>query len=111
MHILLQKRSATKDVCPSALDLSTSETLKAGENYVVRFKMPKEGSITTTDLLRGSITTENNALDDTVSLRVTLANNSGTGQSVTLRNSARLVGGAVEKTFPEQEVTVGSGVC
>ena len=33
----------------------------AGEKYVIRFKMPKEGSITTTDLLRGSITTENSA--------------------------------------------------
>ena len=38
----------------------------AGEKYVIRFKMPKAGSITTTDLLRGSITTENSALDDSV---------------------------------------------
>ncbi|MBI3162465.1 MAG: glutamate--tRNA ligase, partial [Chloroflexi bacterium] len=38
----------------------------AGEKYVIRFKMPKEGSIATTDLLRGSIITENSALDDTV---------------------------------------------
>ena len=35
-----------------------------GERYVIRFKMPKEGSITATDLLRGPITTENSALDD-----------------------------------------------
>jgi glutamyl-tRNA synthetase len=41
----------------------------AGERYVIRFKMPKEGSTTTTDLLRGPITTENSALDDTVLLR------------------------------------------
>ncbi|MFZ5856042.1 MAG: glutamate--tRNA ligase [Chloroflexota bacterium] len=41
----------------------------AGEKYVIRFKMPKEGSITTTDLLRGSITTENSALDDSVLLK------------------------------------------
>jgi len=41
----------------------------AGEKYVIRFKMPKEGSITTTDLLRGSITTDNSALDDTVLLK------------------------------------------
>ncbi len=40
-----------------------------GESHVIRFKMPKEGSITTTDLLRGASTTENSALDDTVLLK------------------------------------------
>src|SRR5512135_3419806 len=29
----------------------------AGERHVIRFKMPKEGSVTTTDLLRGTIVT------------------------------------------------------
>jgi glutamyl-tRNA synthetase len=43
--------------------------VKASEKYVIRFKMPKDGSITTTDLLRGSITTANSALDDSVLLR------------------------------------------
>ncbi|HET9913963.1 MAG TPA: glutamate--tRNA ligase [Anaerolineales bacterium] len=42
---------------------------ESGEKYVIRFKMPKEGSITATDLLRGSITTENSALDDSVLLK------------------------------------------
>jgi len=37
-----------------------------GEKYVIRFKMPKEGSITATDHLRGPIVTENAALDDSV---------------------------------------------
>jgi glutamyl-tRNA synthetase len=41
----------------------------AGERYVIRFKMPKQGSITSTDLLRGPITTENAALDDSVLLK------------------------------------------
>ena len=41
----------------------------AGEKYVIRFKMPKEGTITATDLLRGPITTENSALDDSVLLK------------------------------------------
>jgi len=41
----------------------------SGEKFVIRFKMPKEGSITSTDLLRGSITTENSALDDSVLLK------------------------------------------
>jgi len=41
----------------------------SGEKYVIRFKMPKEGSIITRDLLRGAITTDNSALDDSVLLR------------------------------------------
>ena len=41
----------------------------SGEKFVIRFKMPKEGSITTTDLVRGSSTIENSALDDTVLLK------------------------------------------
>ena len=41
----------------------------AGEKYVIRFKMPKEGSITATDLLRGSIMTGNSALNDSVLLK------------------------------------------
>jgi glutamyl-tRNA synthetase len=41
----------------------------AGERFVIRFKMPKEGSITATDLLRGQIVTENSALDDSVLLK------------------------------------------
>ncbi|MFA5838085.1 MAG: glutamate--tRNA ligase [Bellilinea sp.] len=36
----------------------------AGERHVIRFKMPKEGSTTVTDLLRGDITVENRTLDD-----------------------------------------------
>ena len=40
-----------------------------GERHVIRFKMPKQGAITTTDLVRGSITTENSALDDSVLLK------------------------------------------
>ncbi|MEW6093766.1 MAG: glutamate--tRNA ligase [Chloroflexota bacterium] len=41
----------------------------AGEKYVIRFRMPKEGSITATDLLRGEIVTDNSALDDSVLLK------------------------------------------
>ena len=36
----------------------------AGEKYVVRFKTPKSGTTTMTDLLRGNITVENRMLDD-----------------------------------------------
>jgi glutamyl-tRNA synthetase len=41
----------------------------AGEKHVIRFRMPKEGGITATDLLRGQIVTENSALDDSVLVR------------------------------------------
>jgi len=45
------------------------QRIAAGEKYVIRFRMPKEGAITATDLLRGKITTENSALDDSVLLK------------------------------------------
>lgn len=41
----------------------------AGESNVIRFKMPKEGTTTAVDLLRGPIVTENSALDDSVLLK------------------------------------------
>ncbi len=43
--------------------------VESGERYVIRFKMPKEGSITTEDVLRGPSSTENSALDDSVLLK------------------------------------------
>ncbi len=47
--------------------LSTAEAARrasSGEPYVVRFKTPRDGSITVRDLLRGEITVENRVLDD-----------------------------------------------
>lgn len=43
--------------------------IAAGEKHVVRFKMPKEGSTTAVDVLRGPITIENRLLDDSVILK------------------------------------------
>lgn len=40
------------------------ERIKVGEKFVFRFKTPKEGTTTVTDLLRGEITVENKNLDD-----------------------------------------------
>jgi glutamyl-tRNA synthetase len=40
-----------------------------GEAHVVRFKMPKEGSITAIDRLRGPITVDNQTLDDYILLK------------------------------------------
>ncbi len=37
-----------------------------GEKHVIRFKMPKSGSTTVRDHLRGEITTENRELDDSI---------------------------------------------
>ena len=47
------------------LDLAEADRrIAAGERHVVRFKMPREGSITVHDHLRGDITVENSSLDD-----------------------------------------------
>jgi glutamyl-tRNA synthetase len=45
------------------------QRIAAGEKYVIRFKMPKEGATTAVDLIRGPITIENTALDDFVLLK------------------------------------------
>lgn len=48
-------------------DLSPAEAQRrvdAGEPYVIRFKMPKTGTTTAVDVLRGQITVENSQLDD-----------------------------------------------
>jgi glutamyl-tRNA synthetase len=43
--------------------------IASGEKYIIRFKMPKEGSTTAHDLLRGPITVENKVLDDYVLMK------------------------------------------
>ena len=53
-------------------DLAPEEAasrIASGEKYVIRFKMPKEGSTTAIDLLRGPITVENRNLDDSVLMK------------------------------------------
>ena len=40
--------------------------IAAGEKYVIRFKMPKTGTTTVNDHLRGEITLENRVLDDSI---------------------------------------------
>ena len=42
---------------------------ESGEKFVIRLKMPKEGSTTAVELIRGPITIENNALDDFILLK------------------------------------------
>jgi glutamyl-tRNA synthetase len=43
--------------------------IAAGESHVVRFKVPKTGSVTAHDLLRGDITVDSSALDDKIIVR------------------------------------------
>ena len=50
-------------------DLSLEEAKQRvanGEKHVIRFKTPKDGATTVTDLLRGEITIENKQLDDSI---------------------------------------------
>ncbi|MFN2128752.1 MAG: glutamate--tRNA ligase [Anaerolineales bacterium] len=60
-----------RDICPSR-DLNINmakERVENGETHVIRFRMPDIGTITAIDALRGSITVENNSLDDTVLMK------------------------------------------
>lgn len=67
---MVNKQNPRYDGTCRRLDLDEARRrVAAGEKYVVRFKMPKEGAIETADLLRGPITTENAALDDSVLLK------------------------------------------
>ena len=62
-----QKRKEQPRYAGTCRDLSLEEAQRrvdAGEEHVIRFKMPKEGSITITDRIRGDIVFENKILDD-----------------------------------------------
>lgn len=64
-----QKRKEPPHYDGFCRNLSLSEAEKkiaAGEKFVIRFKTPKEGSTTATDLIRGDITVENRTLDDSI---------------------------------------------
>lgn len=50
--------------CRSLSLEEAEERVRNGEKHVIRFKTPREGSTTVTDLLRGEITVENHTLDD-----------------------------------------------
>jgi glutamyl-tRNA synthetase len=62
-----QKRKESPHYDGTCRRLSSDEANKrvnTGEGHVIRFKMPREGSITVRDRLRGEITVENGNLDD-----------------------------------------------
>jgi glutamyl-tRNA synthetase len=65
-----QKQPPGYDALCSTLDAAVSATRgSAGEPHVIRFRMPREGSTTFTDLLRGDITVENHLIEDFVILK------------------------------------------
>ena len=55
-----------RDICPDREYSHREAYLRArlGEPHVIRFKMPRDGSITVTDAIRGDITVKNLTLDD-----------------------------------------------
>ncbi len=66
-----QNRRQHRDICPTReLGLAEADRkLERGETHVIRFKMPRDGSITVTDAIRGDITVENSTLDDYILVR------------------------------------------
>ncbi len=67
---MANKQNPRYDGTCRSLDLDEARRrVRSGKKYVIRFKMPKEGTIEMADLLRGPITTDNAALDDSVLLK------------------------------------------
>lgn len=65
----MQKNKQQMKYSGKCRDITPEEStakMEAGEAFVIRFKMPKEGSITLLDKLRGEIVFENRVLDDSV---------------------------------------------
>jgi len=64
-------RQQHRDICPTReLVLAEADRkVESGKTHVIRFKMPREGSITVTDAIRGDITVENSTLDDYILVR------------------------------------------
>ncbi|MCI8414086.1 MAG: glutamate--tRNA ligase [Ruminiclostridium sp.] len=59
----------SEDPCRSLSPQAVREKLDAGAPYVIRQKIPQEGSTTFTDASFGEITVENNTLDDQVLMK------------------------------------------
>jgi glutamyl-tRNA synthetase len=61
-----KRKQQHRDICPDReKSLRTAdERIKNGDSHVIRFKMPRNGSITVNDAIRGDITVENATLDD-----------------------------------------------
>ncbi len=55
--------------CSRLTQAEIEERLKAGQPYVIRQKIPREGSTTFSDVIFGDITVENDSLDDNVLIK------------------------------------------
>ncbi len=55
--------------CKKLTKEEVAEKIKNGEKYVIRQKMPKEGSTSYDDIVYGNITVENNLLEDQILLK------------------------------------------
>jgi glutamyl-tRNA synthetase len=67
-----QRRKESPRYDGTCRNLATDEAARrvaAGEKYVIRFKIPHEGSTTYQDVLRGAMTIENKNLDDYILLK------------------------------------------
>jgi glutamyl-tRNA synthetase len=53
-------------LCRRLAPEEAAKRIANGERYIIRFKMPKEGTTTAHDLIRGDIVTENSNIDDYV---------------------------------------------
>ena len=63
----LRKESTRYDgACRHLSKAEAAARVASGEPHVIRFKMPKDGSITTHEHMRGDITVDNSALDDSI---------------------------------------------
>ena len=63
-QIKRKEKTRYPGTCRNISTEDAQQRIEAGEEHVVRFKMPQEGSITVNDKLRGEITFENKNLDD-----------------------------------------------
>jgi len=64
---IARKETAHYDGTCRRLDPDEADRrVRNGETHVIRYKMPKDGSITAHDCLRGNITVENSQMDDSI---------------------------------------------
>jgi len=57
------------DHCRSVSLIEAKKRIDAGEQYVVRMKMPREGETTFVDLIRGEVIFENKLIDDQIIIK------------------------------------------
>jgi glutamyl-tRNA synthetase len=66
-----KQKKQHREICPDREKPSSDAEIRLsnGENAVIRFKMPWDGTITVTDVIRGPITVNNRTLDDYILIK------------------------------------------